>query len=451
MSQLISQQCPLPSQTRPFILFAIDSTPLPRRFTKKLSERTIVYQPNPSPGNKPIVVGHQYSLVGFLPEKTNDSPPWILPLSIQRVPSEEKSAVFGIQQLNQLIEDPTLDFKLQICVATGDSAYSSIESRKEAIKNDNFILVARVSGNRNVYHQPEAPTNEFKRPKWFGEKMNLGKEDTHTEPDDIEQIEFISKKGHKLTVTVSVWNDMLFRGKKGFASHKHPFTLIRAEVTDEQGQKVFKRPIWIMTQGKKRKELTASMIYESYRQRYDIEHFFRFGKQRLLMDKYQTPETAHEENWWTLSMLAYVQLYLIKDIADKLPMPWERYLEKYTNPDTIATPSQVQRDFTRLIKEIGTPSQPPKKRGISPGRSKGDEQEKREDNPVIYKTEKKTKTKDNAKSKAKKQVTVGFEKQPVILKPASYEDILMTLKRLLPKIDMSLKDFLHKTADGLTG
>ena len=60
--------------------------------------------------------------------------------------------------------------------------------------------------------------------------------------------------------------------------------------------------------GEQRRQLTLKEIYEAYNQRYDLEHFFRFGKQKLLLDAYQTPETRHEENWWELAHIAYLLL-----------------------------------------------------------------------------------------------------------------------------------------------
>jgi hypothetical protein len=45
----------------------------------------------------------------------------------------------------------------------------------------------------------------------------------------------------------------------------------------------------------------------------DIEHLFRFGKQRLLMSEFQTPDLQHEENWIRLVMLSYVQLWPAKE------------------------------------------------------------------------------------------------------------------------------------------
>jgi hypothetical protein len=114
-----------------------------------------------------------------------------------------------------------------------------------------------------------------------------------------------------------------------------------------------------------------------------LEHFFRFCKQRLLMTAYQTPDEQHEENWVQLSLLAYVQLWVVRELSMHLPRSWERYLP--TTPKNVATPTAVQRDFARIISLIGTPAAASKPRGKSPGRAKGDSVEKRERHPVIKK------------------------------------------------------------------
>ncbi len=114
----------------------------------------------------------------------------------------------------------------------------------------------------------------------------------------------------------------------------------------------------------------------------------RFGKQRLLMTQFQTPDVEHEENWIRLVMLAYVQLWAARELATHLPRPWERYLEQKN--DKIVTPSVVQRDFPRIISEIGTPARSPKTRGNSIGRVQGQAQTQRAKHPVIKKTSKST-------------------------------------------------------------
>jgi hypothetical protein len=48
--------------------------------------------------------------------------------------------------------------------------------------------------------------------------------------------------------------------------------------------------MWLIVIGDQREEISPTVAYNSYRQRYDIEHMLRFGKQRLLMTEFQTPE-----------------------------------------------------------------------------------------------------------------------------------------------------------------
>jgi len=118
-----------------------------------------------------------------------------------------------------------------------------------------------------------------------------------------------------------------------------------------------------------------------YRQRFDMEHMLRFGKQRLLMGSDQTPDVEHEENWVQLTLLAYVQLWAARELVDNLPRPWEKYHHKKNH--NFITPSLVQRDFYRIIKQIGTPAVSPKPRGFSRGRNPGELREKRKRHPVI--------------------------------------------------------------------
>ena len=75
---------------------------------------------------------------------------------------------------------------------------------------------------------------------------------------------------------------MLMRGTKEYKLHNYPFTLLQITLTDQAGNLVGK-PMWLIAIGDRRNELSLLDIYQSYRQRYDLEHFFRFGKQRLLM------------------------------------------------------------------------------------------------------------------------------------------------------------------------
>ena len=152
--------------------------------------------------------------------------------------------------------------------------------------------------------------------------------------------------------------------------------------------------MWLIVMGDKREQISPTVAYSSYRQRFDIEHMLRFGKQRLLMTQFQTPDVKHEENWIQFVLLAYAQLWATRELARHLPKPWERYLKQ--SNDKIVTPSVVQRDFQRIISEIGTPARPPKPRGNSIGRLTGQVQRRRTKQPVVKKQSKATPIKKKA-------------------------------------------------------
>jgi hypothetical protein len=107
----------------------------------------------------------------------------------------------------------------------------------------------------------------------------------------------------------------------------------------------------------------------------------------LLTDRYQTPDTDHEDKWWLLSHLAYLQLWVARPVAQAVPRPWETAPREAANPKPPLSATHVQRDFARLIRQFGTPAAAPKRRGISVGRPKGAVLPHRSCAPVVCKSE----------------------------------------------------------------
>ena len=186
-------------------------------------------------------------------------------------------------------------------------------------------------------------------------------------------------------IKIDCWNKILMRGKHGVNLTNCFFRLLRVRVYKESGELLFKRPLWLIVSGEKHFKLSLQDVFYIYRQRFDIEHFFRFGKDKLLMDKIQTPDTAHEEVWWLLVMMAYAQLYLSREMTAGMANPWEKYLPSIKNSLQEKSPTQVQKDFQRIIRGIGTPAKPPKPRNKSIGRQMGETQLKRLRHPVVFK------------------------------------------------------------------
>jgi hypothetical protein len=386
LAYLASQGIEKPGK-RKFHLLGTDVTSNPRPFAQTLPDRGFVYQPNTIKGNKPIAIGHQYSFWAWLPEfeqpKTGN---WVVPLSMQRVSSQENKEMVGAKQLGELLSDANLPFGNDLCVEVADSAYSKPAYLSANRHNKNLVTITRARSTRTFYRQP-MPDNrpvEKGHPIWYGKPICLKEPESWGTPDQVAETTFTSRKKVTYRVEIQAWHNLLMHGGKGYPMHHHPFTLVKIRWYDQKGQPLFQKPLWLIVMGDRQMELSLLDIYEAYLQRYDLEHFFRFGKQKLLLDKFQTPDDKHEEHWWRLVALAYLQLWIAKDRACHLPRPWEPVWAASENKQL--TPAMVLRDMSRIIRQIGTPASVPKRRGKSPGRRKGLKLTPRSRQPVMKKT-----------------------------------------------------------------
>jgi hypothetical protein len=194
---------------------------------------------------------------------------------------------------------------------------------------------------------PDAePKGEKGHPTWYGTPFCLKAPNTWGVPDAVAETTFTSQRKVTYRVEIQAWHNHLMRGKKDIPMHLHPFTLIKIRWYYPTGEVLYQKPLWLIVMGARRAELSLGEIQLSYLQRYDLEHFFRFGKQKLLLDKFQTSDDHHEENWWQLVALVYLQLWVAKDLVAQLPRPWERYLPSVLNK--LITPAAAQRDMSRI-------------------------------------------------------------------------------------------------------
>ena len=328
------------------------------------ADKTYIYQPNAIKGNKPINIGHAYSVVAALPERgETGNAPWTIPLSAQRVPSGEKDISVARFQLKTILNNSSVPWKGKLSVLVVDSLYSQRNFLGEQVQEDNLVTITRVRSNRVFYRQfipSDTPLKSSGHPRWYGDKFDLKDETTWGEPDEVIKSNLTTKRRRKLNLKISGWNQLLMRGTKNYKMHKHPFRLLQVVVSDDTGKTIWK-PMWLIVIGSRRHELSLLECHQAYGQRYDLEHLFRFGKQKLLMTAYSTPEVHHEENWFQLTLLAYVNLWKARKLATVLPRPTESYL---TQTEAVKiTPSLVQRDFYRIISQLGTPAHTPKRRG----------------------------------------------------------------------------------------
>jgi hypothetical protein len=381
VTQLLAEECAPTSKEYGFVLFAIDCTANPRIYADKVVDRTIVHAPNHVPGQKPITVGHEYSVLVHLPSQTTDRElHWVVPLSVRRVKSDQSGPKVGLAQLEE-ISHATV-FKDHFCVNVSDAAYSTRTWVIGVSKWAHVVHIARMRGNRKVYRMPPSGSKTRRgRPVIYGEEILLS---DPLQPDLEEITTNVTRKGHIHEFLFERWNDVIMQGSNLERTHEHPFDLLRVTVTDKKGKPVYRRPLWVMITGVKRREVTSKEAYTSYGRRYDIEHFFRFGKQKLGLVNSQTCETHHEEGWHWIGLLAYNMLYHARQLTEPVSYPWEK--RKIRVIAGTKRPSQVQRDYGRIIRGIGTPAPIPKPRGKSIGRQMGCKSGERPDQPLIRKS-----------------------------------------------------------------
>ncbi len=161
---------------RQFYLFGVDVTPCPRPYSATLPDKTYIYQPNPIKGNKPINIGHAYSVVAALPERgETGNTPWSIPLSGQRVPSGEKDISVAQKQLKTILNHSSVPWKGKLSVLVVDSLYSQRNFLGEQVQSDNLVTITRVLSNRVFYRQfilSDSRANSPGHPRWYGDKFD---------------------------------------------------------------------------------------------------------------------------------------------------------------------------------------------------------------------------------------------------------------------------------------
>jgi hypothetical protein len=398
LQELLVEQAVQANGDRDHFLFVTDCTSAPRVHSPTLEDRSIVYSPNPAPGNAPITIGHKYSITGFLPPKKTNDPPWVLPLSTQRVPSFKDETLLGAEQLQRILNKVKKHSPNKLCVHVADSGYCKPQYlhalHSPQAGNKNLVTIVRARSDRVFYRKSIRERSIYSGKRghklWYGDKFDFKEESTWGTPDTYVEKSVKTRKGKPCLLRIQVWHNIVMRQKKGIPMNEYPFSVCRAVLVDAAGNSIFHKPLWSLVFGERRHETYAEQVYQDYLQRYDIEHFLKFGKKRLLMDKCQSSETQHEENWWSICSLAQAILFVAREAAQKLPYHWEKHLPEIKAYDRLPSSGQVQRSFEQLTRLIKTPALPPKPRGNPLGRRLGEKQSKRKRYSVVKKAKKPT-------------------------------------------------------------
>ncbi|MEM9078967.1 MAG: transposase [Bacteroidota bacterium] len=401
----------LSDQTR--LILQTDTTSIIKAHSPTLLNRTHVPIPNNKiKGNKPIDIGYEASFINLsMPEGK-----WSLPLDIDRVRSDETASQRALAQLQVLLSQTELGLSNYLCLNTLDSKYGNAAYLASAFEHDNLVNLTRFRAGMKVWTKADE-SNDIGAPKVFGEKYYLNFESKyktykHPKTKLAHQVyqrsifelptnnylvrEGKTKSGRAVCIHIWRWNELLIRSKNGNNMKDKPFDLIAVQLKDARtGKVIFKRPMFIAINGKRKDEIQSKEGYQTYRKRYDIEPFMRFSKQHLMLDKFQTPDIEHLDNWLLLNQPVMWLLWSAAKEADFKPKKWRQYLpeNKDTENQPILSPTQTRRAVEKLFLTFDlTPFKPQKSKKGRP-RQKGEKQSQRTRYKVVKKTTSKTKIK----------------------------------------------------------
>ena len=174
---------------RPFWLLGLDTTPAVRPFAETLVDRGVVYYPNPAPGNKPIGVGHRYSVLALLPERGPREAPWVVPLRCERVPTAKQAREVAVEQVVGVLTHPLLPLSQELSVEVIDSHYSHAGYLSPGGGYESHVVIARLAANRTLYRAPPPCTNSGPgHPLWYGEPVQLSQAAILGPPDDAAEL-----------------------------------------------------------------------------------------------------------------------------------------------------------------------------------------------------------------------------------------------------------------------
>lgn len=377
--------------------------------------------------NQPIGVGYGVSMT-HLNALEQGADGWCPPLVVQRLGVEDNAIDVGVAQIQSLLTDTTLPFSTSLCVEKADMGYAHASFLSPLYALENLVCLVRFRPSSKVW-QPISTRSDpspdsiesinrtsqksvqgapaIYGKKWYltdasQDKIYTRKGETYTvwqdsiidlPPNDTFEIVGKLKNGRQITILLTRWNDLLKRTKQGHSMKDKPFDIVRVLVLDTNtADKVFDRPLFIAVSGQRKQEIPTPLVQTQYRERMDVESVYRFGKHNMLLDKLQTPDVKHLDNWLKIWMLAVWLLFTAKQQTPLTVKVWEKYLPinklkaEQTNP--ILTMPQVRKGINSLFATFDkTPFLPRKyKKGI--GRLKGQLQPKRKRFPVTKKVKK---------------------------------------------------------------
>ena len=340
-------------------IYAVDCSVWVRDDAETSPERGFYYHPSRHSAGQPIVAGWSYQWVAQL-SFTWDS--WTAPLDVERVLPADDADEVAIRQVRRLCRQLPADGPVPLFAF--DAGYDPVPLSL-GLADTRAAIPVRLRSDRCFYADPTSQPRTG-RPRRHGAKFVCADPATWPAPSD----EVCTEDRRYGTVRVRAWAGLHPKQQRHAARGTRKTrpvvrgTLVLVQVGRLPGATRVPKQLWLWWAGPGTPDL--DVLWRAYVHRFDVEHTLRFAKQSLL---WTTPPVRHPEQadrWTWLVVIAYTMLRLAKTLVRDQRLPWER-----PRPPHRLTPYRVRRAVSALLPSLGTPADPPKPCGRSPGRPKG--------------------------------------------------------------------------------
>ena len=349
-------------------VYALDTTNHYRSHASKGRDRKNVRSKN----NLFSEPGYEYSVLCNLKEQG-----WAIPISAIRVGSQENKYILGVRQV---LDAHSVGDKDSITISIGDAAYSNARYIEPLYQEPNIINVTRDRKNRAVYKTFTGEQKPKGRKRYYGDKVNFSEQQANLTPSHVTQFNHTSSKDKKTIIILSEYDNLLVKGRKNHSMKENFVNYVKAEVYDLEGNKVYKNDLWLCVSGKKRHVLTPREVYDYYKSRFDIEHFFKFAKSKMRFDKLQTTNPERDEDYCMFVTLAYNHLYHLKNHVNVT-----RQYDWYSKKRDTSTPAAIYGSLFGIQHNFHNITEPVMTRGIPDERNVRQSFVTQPNSPVIKK------------------------------------------------------------------
>ena len=331
-------------------VFALDDTAWPHTAARTLADRQYIRGCTRAIDGS-IVVGHPYSMLVWVPDAHSS---WAPPISVRRVRSSYTATKIGVEQVKELCRHRQDEMREALHLIVGDGKYGN-HHFLGALRDEPCGALVRLRRDRVLYGAP-GPYGGKGRPRVHGDRFAFKESATWGPADADVELEH-ERWGN---VRLRRWDD-----KHALQDSSTPFSVLLVETHLERDPP--SAPFWLAYQPPAHQEPDDQKLEDLwlwYEWRWPVEPSIRFRKQHLrwTLPRFQTAERS--DRWTMLVSIAQWELFLVRDVVQDCPLPWQPAQQQLT-------PERTLQSGGAIFREIDTPANAPQPRGKSPGWPKG--------------------------------------------------------------------------------